>query len=74
MKHSKESAVFEVTFCDRRKFKVFCHGNNQHKIFRELILDSIKEIDSVTIITQGIHNMLEFNKIINSNKSKDNGK
>jgi len=67
MKEPKEAAVFEITFCDGRKFQVFCRGNNQHKIFRELILDLIKEIDSVTIITQGIHNLLEFNKIINKN-------
>ncbi len=58
-----ETTIFEVKFYDGRKFRVFCYGKNQKNRFKEVAKNLKKEIQSVQVLTTGIHTIKEFEKI-----------
>lgn len=58
-----ETIVFEVKLTDERTFRVFCRGRNQVKRFRDKIYQ-MKNFDSYTNVTNGIHTIAEFEKLI----------
>lgn len=58
-----ETTLFEVKFYDGRKFRVFCYGKNQKIRFKEFTKKIKKEIESVQVLTTGIHTIKEFEKI-----------
>ena len=59
-----ETTLYEVTFLDGRIFRVFCRGKNQKqrfKIHTEKLKEQIKEVME---ITNGIHDIKEFEKLM----------
>jgi hypothetical protein len=62
-----ETTLFEVKFFDGRKFRVFCYGKSQKERFKKVTQVIKKEIETVTVISNGIHTMTEFQKIIANN-------
>ena len=61
-----ETTLFEVKFYDGRKFKVFCYGKNQKTRFQNMVNKLKNEIESITELSNGIHNIAEFEKITNN--------
>lgn len=59
-----ETILFEVIFYDGRKFRIFCQGRNQIKRFRELVAKKYKEIDSINTISNGMHTIAQFEKLL----------
>lgn len=58
-----ETTLFEVKFYDGRIYRVFCKGRNQIKRFREFTNKLKIEIESITELSKGIHEILEFEKL-----------
>ena len=62
-----ETTLFEVKFFDGRKFRVFCYGKDQKARFKKFTQVIKKEIETITVISNGIQTMTEFQKIIANN-------
>ena len=58
-----ETTVFEVSFEDGRKFRVFCYGKNQKKRFLETTL-KLKGVKEVVDLLNGIHTISQFEEIM----------
>ena len=58
-----ETTLFEVKLLDGRIFRVFCRGKNQKKRFNK-VLSSLTNLDTIKEITNGIHTIEEFEKLI----------
>jgi hypothetical protein len=59
-----ETTIFEISFEDGSKFRVFCSGRNQIKRFGEITL-KLTGIKEIIELTNGIHTISEFEKIMN---------
>jgi hypothetical protein len=64
-----ETTIFEISFEDGRKFRVFCYGRNQIKRFKEIIL-KLTDVKEVFELVNGIHTISEFEKIMNPTVSQ----
>lgn len=58
-----ETTLYEVTFLDGRIFRVFCRGKNQKKRFLEVRNKLVNK--NVTEIANGIHDIKEFEQLMN---------
>ena len=58
-----ETTLFELKLYDGRIFRIFCKGKNQHKRFYAMHSKLKNEIESLEIISNGIHTIAEFEKI-----------
>lgn len=59
-----ETTLFEVKLLDGRIFRVFCRGKNQIKRINNKLFSLREQIETVQIITNGIHTIEEFEKLI----------
>jgi hypothetical protein len=58
-----ETTLYNVTFFDGRTYRVFCRGKNQKQRFNNFTQKIKNEIESIAVITNGIHTISEFEKI-----------
>jgi hypothetical protein len=58
------TVIFEVKFFDGRVFRVNCRGKNQVQRFRIHTNKLKTEIESIVELTNGIHNITEFENIV----------
>ena len=58
-----ETTIYEVGFKDGRMFRVYCRGKNQKKRFNK-VLSSLTNLDTIKEITNGIHTIEEFEKLM----------
>ena len=58
-----ETTLFEVKFFDGRIFRVFCYGKSQKERFKKFTQGIKNEIETVTVISNDIHTITEFEKI-----------
>ena len=59
-----ETTLFEITFYDGRIFRVFCRGKNQIKRINNKLFSLREQIEKVKVITNGIHTIEEFEKLM----------
>lgn len=58
-----ETTLYKITFKDGREFRVFCANKKQKQRFHRSIIDTKTEVSE---ITNGIHNITQWEKIINN--------
>ena len=58
-----QTTLFEVKFYDGRIFRVFCKGKNQIKRFKDFTNKLFIEIENISEISNGIHEITEFEKL-----------
>lgn len=58
-----ETTLYQVNLIDGRIFRVYCRGKNQKKRFNK-VLSSLTNLDTIKEITNGIHTIEEFEKLM----------
>ena len=58
-----QTILFEVTFYDGRKYRVYCQGKNQIKRFFDFTAKIKNEIENINELQNGIHTIGQFEKI-----------
>ena len=58
-----QTTLFEVKFYDGRIYRIFCKGRNQIKRFVEFTNKLKIEIESISEISKGIHEISDFEKL-----------
>ncbi len=61
-----ETSIYQISFKDGRIYRVFCANRKQNKDMLHFIYEKQKDIkkNGQTVLTNGIHTMLQFKKII----------
>lgn len=59
-----ETTLFEIKLLDGRIFRVFCRGKNQKKRLSEKLLTLSDNLESVLNVSNGIHTIEEFEKLM----------
>jgi len=58
-----ETTVFEIEFNDGRLFRIFCANSSQKKRCLQTY-NRLKETCTIKVITNGIHTIKEFEKLM----------
>ena len=61
-----ETSLYQISFKDGCIYKVFCANRKQNKDMLHFLFERQKDIkrNGQVVITCGIHNMLQFSKIM----------
>lgn len=57
------STLYQVKIHNGRIFRIFCKGKNQHKRFFDFTQKIENMVESIEVISNGIHTITEFEKI-----------
>ncbi len=63
-----ETSLYKVTFKDGRVFKVFCQNRNQKQRFNRIWAGLKEKSVTCEVLENGIHNISQWEKIINNEK------
>ncbi len=65
-----ETILYEVEFTDGRVFRVFCRGSKEKQRFADSYNKVAHLFRSCRVITNGIHNLKEWEKIVEHEQAK----
>lgn len=61
-----ETTIFQVKLNSGAVFNVFCNNKKEIQRFKTSILNKTNEIESITELLKGIHNLKDFENLINN--------